>query len=79
MDDIEFVSIKEFAARIGMHPNSVRKAIKAGKLNAIRIGEGKQAAYRIPLTQLHILAIYNIEKVINALIDKKLESKKDSI
>lgn len=77
--DEDFLSIKEFAAKIGMHPNSVRRSIKVGKLIAIRISDGKRAAYRIPITQLHVLAIYNMEKVINTLIEKNLSSKNDSI
>lgn len=70
----EFLSIKEFASLIKVHPNTVRRSIKKGKLNAFRVGEGCKAIYRIPLTEINRLAIMNMETVMNSLIDQKMNA-----
>jgi hypothetical protein len=70
MED-DFVSIKEFAALIKMHPNSVRRSIKKGRLNAFRIGEGPRAVYRIARSEVNRLAFINLEEMIDRMLDKK--------
>lgn len=45
--DQEFYSIKETAAVFGVHPSTIRRAIKKGFLSIIRIGNGPRSPYRI--------------------------------
>ena len=79
----DFLSIKEFAFLIKVHPNTVRRSIKKGRLNAFRVGEGCKAVYRIPLTEINRLAILNMETVMNSIIDQKMitlaENKPDKL
>jgi excisionase family DNA binding protein len=67
----DFLSIKEFAEKVQMHPSSIRRAIKRGKLNAFRVGDGQRAVYRIPSSEIHRLAFTHYEEVQQKLIDKK--------
>jgi excisionase family DNA binding protein len=66
------MSIKEFAARIGVHSNTVRRGIKSGRWNAFRVNIGPKCNYRIPISEIHRVAIVDFEKVIEILIDKAL-------
>lgn len=53
--DMNFLTVEEFAKRIKMHPGSVRRSIKEGKIFATRPTLGKKAPYRIPESELERL------------------------
>ena len=72
MSEIDFLSIKEMAVLIRVHVNTIRRAIKIGKISAFRVG-GPHSAYRIPRTEINRLSFEELESVINSLIDKKLK------
>lgn len=78
MSEREFLSIKEFAQLIGVHPNTVRNAIFSGRIYAFRVGSGGKSPFRIPRTEVQKMAFYDFEIILEKLIDKKLQSKKNS-
>ena len=43
----QFYSIKEVAAIFGVHICTIRRAVLAGHILSLRIGEGKRSPYRI--------------------------------
>ena len=67
----DFLSIKEFAAKIGIHPNTVRRSIKSGKISALRIGSGKRACYRIAKTEIDRIALFDMEQIVERIIEKR--------
>lgn len=68
----QFLSIKEFAVLARVHPNTIRRGIKSGKIHAIKLGVGRNCIYRISKTEVNRVAIVDLEKVIQVLIDKAL-------
>jgi excisionase family DNA binding protein len=40
--------VKEFAALLRVHPNTIRKMIKENRLHPIKSGLGKNSRYSIP-------------------------------
>lgn len=52
---VTFMTVEEFAAKIKMHPNSVRRSIKQGKIFATRPSMGKKGPYRIAESELERL------------------------
>ena len=68
----DFYSVKEFADFIGKHPISVRRAIKSNRINAIRIGLGPRASYRIPASEINRIGICDLEKIVSKLVDERI-------
>ena len=54
---MNYMTVEEFADEIKMCPASVRKAIRLGKIYAIRFGVGVKGPYRIPITELERMQI----------------------
>jgi excisionase family DNA binding protein len=75
MED-EILTIKEFAALVKMHYNTIFRAIKKGRINAFRISSGKKAAYRIPKSEINRIGILDLEIYINAIVEKRLKNEK---
>ena len=67
----DFVSIKEFAAILGVHPNTIRRAVRGGRISAFKVGSGKKAGYRIARTEVNRMAIFDMEEMIEKIIEKR--------
>ncbi len=62
---MNFLTVEEFAKRIKMHPGSVRRAIKKGKIYACRPGIGVRSAFKIPESELERIHLQSMYKVKN--------------
>ena len=71
MQNEEFLSVKEFAAKLHLHYNTVLRAIKSGKLSAVRIGSGKKCVYRISIYEINRIALYDLEHLVSKIIEEK--------
>lgn len=67
----DFLSIKEFAALIGVHSDTVRRSIKRGRIVAIKVGGGKRSIYRIPKSETQRLALCDLEEIIEKWHEKR--------
>lgn len=77
--DKEFFTIMEFADKLRIHPNTVRKAIKDGRIQAFRTGLGARSEYRIPITEVTRISELDMSKIIENLIEKALEKRDANI
>lgn len=68
--DESFLSIKEFATILKVHSNTIRRAIKSGRINAFKVGSGEKATYRIARSEINRIAILDLEKMIQTMIEK---------
>jgi len=55
--DVNFLTVEEFAKRIKMHPTSVRRSIKQGRIFATRPSVGKRGPYRVAESELERLQL----------------------
>lgn len=69
----EYLSVKEFAVKLRVHYNTVLRAIKTGRLNAVRIGSGKKAAFRIASCEIHRIALCDLEQLVSKIIQEKIK------
>ncbi len=58
--DMNFLTVEEFAKKIKMHPNSIRRSIREGHIFATRPTTGKKAPYRISESELERLHIQSM-------------------
>lgn len=71
MEEI-FLSIKEFADKLRVHENTIRRSIKKGRIQAFRIGVGSRSIFRIPYSEINRIADYDyVEKIKESLKEKK--------
>jgi excisionase family DNA binding protein len=70
-----FYTVREFAKKLHVHPNTIRRAIKRGKINALTLGDGKKAQYRIPYTEAERLTICHLEQIAEAILEKRMNQK----
>lgn len=66
-----FYSIKEFACKLKVHPNTIRRAIKSGKISSIKIGTGKRPVYRIPYSEIGRMAEFDLNEYIEKIIEER--------
>jgi excisionase family DNA binding protein len=52
----DFLSVLELAAELNVHPNTIYKAVKEGRINAFKVTGGKKSSLRIPRTEITRLA-----------------------
>lgn len=71
--ETEFLSIKEFAGKIGAHPNTIRRAIKKGRISACNIGSGNKKIYRISKTEINRISILDLKEIVDKMVREKLE------
>lgn len=59
----EFLTLQEFAKKMKLHPDTIRKAIRCGYINAFRAGSGKRSPLRIPSTEIERLMVMRLERI----------------
>jgi excisionase family DNA binding protein len=71
MDDA-FFTIKEFADKLKIHPSTVRRAIKNGRISAIKVGAEKRPLYRIPCSEIDRIALFDLREMMKKIIQDGL-------
>ncbi len=62
-----YLSIVEFACRMSLHPNTVRRLIKTSRIQAINMGSATKKIYRIPESEIQRLGIFDLREMIRKI------------
>lgn len=73
----DFLSIIEFAAKLGLHPNTIRRMIHIHRINAMRIGKAKNSSFRIHISEINRIAQFDLEEVIEREVEKRLKERRE--
>ena len=76
MKDKHFLTIIEFAELVNAHPNTIRRAIKSGRIAAFRIGSGKKSAFRIDRSEVRRMAEFDVMHYIDMEVQKRLSEER---
>lgn len=68
-----FYSIKEFAIKLGVHSNTIRRAIKSGRINAFRVGSGKKSIFRIPGSEIQRIALFDLQEMVEKIVEERMK------
>lgn len=60
----DFYSIKEFANKLGVHPNTIRRMIKSKRIEPIILNKGKRKSYRISYSEIGRMAKFDLDEYI---------------
>lgn len=71
-DQKEFLTVQEYAKLLNIHPNTVRRSIKSGRISAFKVGSGDMSNWRIPRSEINRMALVDLEKII----EKKIKESK---
>lgn len=63
----EFYTVDELAEKLRVTPFTIRRAIRAGRIQAFRPGMGKKSAYRIPATEIDRIMVMSFEETMKNL------------
>lgn len=74
-EEKEFYTVPEFSQKLRVHPQTIRKAIKKGRIQAMRTGVGNRTAYRIPANEVSRLCEMDMSKVLQQLIDDAIDKR----
>jgi excisionase family DNA binding protein len=59
----EYYSVTEFSVLMGVHPLTIRSAIRKGRIIAVRVGSGKKSPYRIPHSEIERLTLLSYHEL----------------
>lgn len=71
----DFLTIIEFAAKLNLHPNTIRRMIKINRINAFRTGKGKNSCFRIHVSEINRIIQFDLEDVIEREVEKRLKER----
>lgn len=66
-----FFTIKEFSEKLKIHPSTVRRAIKKGRIQAIKAGSGNRPLYRIPCSEIDRIALFDLKEMMKKIIQEE--------
>lgn len=71
--DSDLLSVKEFAEKLRVHPNTVRRGLKSGRIAGLRTGTGKRSTWRIPYSEIARMAAEDWRESLFHLYGKQKE------
>lgn len=61
--NLKFYTVEEVAEKLGMHPATIRKAIREKRIHAFRPSIGKKAPYRIQEDEFKRIMLTSFESI----------------
>jgi excisionase family DNA binding protein len=68
MQEQWYFTIRQFAKLLQVHPMTIRRAVKRGKIGHINIGTEKKPLYRIPHSEINRIALFDLEAMIDRIM-----------
>lgn len=73
--ELNLLTAKEFAAKLRVHPSTIRRAIESGRIHAFRVGNGKKASFRIPESEIERMMAFDLTLLIEISANKINENR----
>ncbi len=73
-NNIHFYNVSELAKVLRVHKNTIYHAIRAGKIQAVRVGIGKRATLRICKTEVERMMAFDANLLIDNIVQNRVKS-----
>ena len=70
-EDKPFYKISEFAKRLNVHANTIRRAIKNGRISAFKTSDTRKPVYRIPHSEIERIMLFDLKDLIKKMIKEE--------
>lgn len=71
MEEVEFLTIEQFAKKMKINRATGYEWARAGKIRALKVGDGKKSPWRIPATEILRLRALAYEVKIEEIDENK--------
>ena len=61
----EWYSIQQFAKLVGMHPNTIREAIRSGRIHAVDHGTRVRKFWRVHYKEVERMGVFSLKEWID--------------
>lgn len=72
-----FYTVKEFAKIMKTDPQMVRKGIRSGRIQALKLTGGKNATYRIPVSEIDRLLLITYDEQLRNINSINIKDKNE--
>lgn len=69
--EIEFFTVYEFAKLLKVHHQTIRTAIRKGKIRAFRVTPGNKSSWRIHKSEIERMAQFDLNEIVHKMALKE--------
>jgi len=70
----EYLTVKEVSSILNVHPNTILNCLHNGHIQGIRTGIGSRSSYRIHRSEFSRMGLFDLEKIVDQLIEKRMQN-----
>jgi len=67
----EYYTVNEVSKKLKVDPQTIRRAIVKGRIQAFRVGYGAKSPYRIAANELERIAVMDFQETIKNILSYK--------
>jgi excisionase family DNA binding protein len=68
---INFLTVEEFAKMLNVHPETIRRGIKSGRIHGFRVGNGKRSPFRIYESEIERISVISFNEIVSEFKKEK--------
>ncbi len=71
----EFLTVPDLAKMFNVHANTIRNALKCGRIQGFKVGAGKRGSWRVYKSEIERMAAFDAREMIDRIVEKAIKKK----